>query len=164
MGLGAKVQNVQNGVDGGHGNDNLTGGPGGGVLIGGDGKHTITGGPTGNILVGGLGADTLNAGAFGDILIGGTTDYDPSSDLHHAALQSLLAEWRTNTSVRFTHIALGAFNGPGLNGNNLLNAVDVHDDTSVDKLNGGRGIDWIFRHLGGIDIINPGTKDMTYNL
>jgi hypothetical protein len=155
--------NLRN-VLGGMGNDSLSGGPGGNVLVGGDGNDTIRGGPDGDILIGDSGADSLTAGAFGDILIGGWTDHEPVTDVNRAVLQSILDEWRLDSSYRFTHLASGWFNGWGINGSNLLNSNTVHDDVSTDTLTGGGGVDWFFRHLGGPDLLNnKSILDPTYN-
>jgi hypothetical protein len=163
------IANIQN-VLGGNGNDLLTGGPGGNILIGGGGSNTLVGGPDGNLLIGGFGqANTLTAGAFGDILIGGWTDFDSSSDAHRAELQSILDEWRFDAPwLRIPRLTTGNFWGQGLNGNNLLNDITVHDNLAADVLNAGMALDWIFRHkgfMGGYsDIVNapPNNNDVFY--
>jgi hypothetical protein len=153
------VAHIQN-VLGGDGGDSLIGGPGGNILIGGMGSNTLVGGADGNLLIGGPGAaNTLTAGAFGDILIGGYTDYDSSSDAHRAALQSILNEWRTdNSGFRIARLTGPGFYGPGVNGQNYLNASTVHDNLAADVLNAGMALDWIFRHKGFFggysDIVN----------
>jgi hypothetical protein len=58
-------------VDGGDGNDSLTGGDGGDVLLGGVGNDTVKGGAGGDELSGGEGHDLLNGGQGNDTLSGG---------------------------------------------------------------------------------------------
>jgi Ca2+-binding RTX toxin-like protein len=58
-------------VDGGAGNDTITGASGAEKLLGGDGNDTITAGAGNDHIHGGPGADTLNGGANDDTLIGG---------------------------------------------------------------------------------------------
>jgi hypothetical protein len=115
----------------------------GSVLEGGSGNDTLSGGSAPNLLVGGTGADTLTSGSAGDILIGGYTGYD--SNL--TALAYLMAEWgsRDSYTVRVTKLS----NGGGLNGSYVLNSTTVSDDNTTDALYGGAGLDWYFAHVKG---------------
>ena len=132
-------------VIGGHGNDSLTGGPGGNILLGGPGNDTLVGGPNGNLLIGGKGTDTLTAGAFGDILIGGTTSYDANP----VALQAILNEWRFDPGLRYLYLTWGLLNGKfGLNDGYVLTPNTVHDDAAVDTFNLSTYADWFFFHPG----------------
>jgi Ca2+-binding RTX toxin-like protein len=57
---------ISNTIDGGAGNDNITGGTGADTLSGGDGNDTINGGAGADAIVGGKGNDTLAGGAGAD--------------------------------------------------------------------------------------------------
>ncbi|MDP6654334.1 MAG: calcium-binding protein, partial [Gammaproteobacteria bacterium] len=60
-----------NSVDGGAGNDNLTGGTGADTLIGGDGNDTLTGNAGADSITGGAGNDTISDGADNDTVVAG---------------------------------------------------------------------------------------------
>jgi Ca2+-binding RTX toxin-like protein len=143
----AVVVNIRN-VVGGAGDDSLTGGAAGSILIGGDGSDHLVGGSGRNLLIGGNGIDYLTAGGGGDILIGARTDYDASSDPHRAALAAVLSEWRSAGTLhdRAQHLR----NGGGLNQNWELNGLTVHEDGATDFLAGGAGLDWFFAHESGV--------------
>jgi RTX calcium-binding nonapeptide repeat (4 copies)/Bacterial Ig domain len=63
--------NAANRIDGGAGNDTITGGNLNDELVGGSGNDTITGGEGADVLTGGQGNDTIYAGADNDMLSGG---------------------------------------------------------------------------------------------
>src|SRR5262249_31311959 len=84
---------------------------------------------------------TLQAGSGGAILIGGTTDHDTNL----TALLAIMKEWgRTdaNYTTRVKHLN-GSLAG-GLNGSYRLTRTTIHDDSAVDNLYGGAGLDWFF--------------------
>ena len=127
---------------GGNGHDRLFGWTGNDVLVGGDGNDRLYGQYGRNILIGGLGSDYIIGGRGDDILIAGTTVFD--SNL--AALSSLRDEWSSSRSyeARVANLA-GAGSGNRSNGDNFLqNGITVFDDTSRDRVSGGRGRDWFF--------------------
>jgi hypothetical protein len=140
----------------GNGNNtlNVSGSMAGNVLVGGGGANRLIGGLGRDVLIAGAGQSTLTAGSNpmmpdngGAILIGGTTDYDTNA----AALASILAEWsRTDMdySMRMAHL-LGTTTG-GLNGNNILTNMTVHDNHVVDTLTGGSGMDWYFAGMADV--------------
>ncbi len=156
-------------VDGGLGNDNITGTAGSDTLIGGPGNDTVTGGGGDDVLIGGVqndrlfgqsgrelliggaGTDSLDGGADDDILLPGTSAFTNPA-IADAALASIMAEW-TRTDADYTTRVNHLRSGGGLNGTSVLNATTVIDDSSVDALLGGLGSDWFFAHLVG------GTKD-----
>ena len=83
----------------------------------------------------------LTAGSGDDIMIAGSTSYDNNI----TALLALSAEWgRTdaNYATRVAHLQ-GTLSG-GLNGSYRLTATTVHDDSVMDSLFGGAGLDWFF--------------------
>ena len=139
-------------LDGGAGNDSLTGSPSGtnispsgtNILVGGPGNDTLIAGDNRDLLIGGLGIDLLRANAGDDILIGGTTDHDQNA----IALKAIMAEWRRTDAdyVTRVHHLDGSLTG-GLNGPFFLNAATVHDDGKADQLFGGDGTDWFFAAL-----------------
>jgi hypothetical protein len=143
-GIGGGISNIQN-VHGGQGGNTLTGNAQGNILIGGAGADVIRGGASRSILIGDGGPDVINGGPGDAILIGGTTDYDSSSLKNDLALESILAEWQSQSTSyqnRITHILTG--NG-GLNGSHrLAGQVTVFDDHSPNMLTGGLGQNWFF--------------------
>ena len=148
-GFGAAISNIAN-VRGGSGNDKLTGNTKGNILIGGGGNDTLTGGTGLSLLIGGIGADAIKGGSGGDLIIGGSTSYDGNN----AALDSILAEWRSadDYATRINFIK----NGGGLNGTNVLNlGTTVIDDLASNVLTGAPGgKNWYFK----------GTKDTITDL
>jgi hypothetical protein len=116
------------------------------VLVGGSGNDTLYGGSGRNLLIGGTDADTLYAGSAGDILIAGNTTYDTNP----TALAYLMAEWSRTDADYATRIGhLNGSIGGGQNGSYLLNATTVFDDSAIDALYGGAGLDWFIAHLNG---------------
>ena len=148
-GIGGKISKVEN-VRGGTGDDTLIGDSRGNILIGGAGRNTITGGKGASLLIGGTGASSVKGGSGGDLIIGGSTTYDDNN----AALDAILAEWRSTGSyaTRIAHLK----NGGGLNGSVELNlGTTVIDDLAANVLTGAAGgKNWYFK----------GTKDTITNL
>ena len=102
------------------------------------GNDTLTAGGGRDILFGGLGADILTGGAGESILISGTTKFDTNLPM----IDNLLAYWsRTDLSNAARVAALRAGTVTGVS---ALNATNVLNDTSVDTLHGGVGLDWFF--------------------
>jgi Ca2+-binding RTX toxin-like protein len=134
---------------GGNGGDTLDarGSKANNVLVGGSGNDILYGGKGRDLLIGGAGSDSLYAGTGQDVLIAGYTDFD--SNL--VALNALMAEWgRTDIgySTRVKHLT-GSATG-GLNGNDLLNAATVHDDSAIDYLYGNsKVLDWFLANSNG---------------
>jgi Ca2+-binding RTX toxin-like protein len=136
-------------VRGGSGNDILRGDNGNNVLIGGVGNDTLIAGSGHDLLFGGLGADTLTGGTGESILFSGTTKLD--SNL--AAIDSLLAYW-ARTDLDF-NTRVASLRSGSVAGVLALNAMNVINDTSVDTLNGGSGLDWFFaKAISPKDIVN----------
>src|SRR5205085_2567665 len=128
---------------GGAGNDRLTGGSGGNVLLGGDGNDTLAGGSGRDLLIGGLGADVLSANGGDDILIGGTTAFDAND----AALAAVVREWTSARSyaTRVQNLTDGTGSADRLNGSYfLVKGQTVFDDAFTDTLTGAAGADWLF--------------------
>jgi Ca2+-binding RTX toxin-like protein len=123
-------------LDGGSGNDSLTGGLGSDVLVGGTGKDTLAGGLGANVLIGGAGADELTGGTGDDLLIGGATAFD----VDPTGLAAIRTEWASGISYtdRVAHLTTGG----GLNGTVVLSAATVTNDVVKDALTGGQGFDW----------------------
>jgi Ca2+-binding RTX toxin-like protein len=144
-GVGGGVTNVPN-VRGGQGTNTLTGNSQGNILIGGAGTNIITGGSGRSILTGDTGTATVKGGAADDIVIGGYTNYDTRSTANDAALEAILAEWRSADSytTRISKMKAGVTGGY-----KLVWGTTVHDNLKVDTLTGGGGMNWFFK----------GTKD-----
>jgi len=124
-------------IQGGAGDDTLQGGSGNDILQADDGHDLLQGGGDRDLLIGGLGRDELRGGDHDDILIGSTTDFDSDA----STLDGFLASWTFPfdyssrvSSLKDPQAALY-----------LQSGVTVHDDTLVDELYGGSGLDWFFR-------------------
>jgi len=129
-------------LDGGDGHDRLYAGFGDDILVGGNGNDRLYGQFGRNILIGGLGSDSIRGGRGEDILIAGTTVFDSNV----VALSSLRDEWASSRSYedRVANL-VGAGSGNRSNGDNFLqNGITIFDDTSRDRVSGGRGRDWFF--------------------
>ena len=126
--VSSDVEVTQLQIDGGAGNDTLSGGNGNEILLGGEGNDTLYGYGGRDLLIGGLGSDQLYGGTGDDIVAGGYTT------LNGDELFLILAEW--------TRIDLGAaarkdhvLNGGGLNGaTRLAYGVSLFADTSYDNV------------------------------
>jgi Ca2+-binding RTX toxin-like protein len=142
-------------LDGGTGNDSLSGGEQNDVLLGGRGDDSLAGNGGRDLLIGGLGADTLVGGADDDLLLAGTTAFDRND----AALSAVMAEW---TSARAYGSRIANLRGTGTgtefadrrNGGFFLKAegtgATVFEDGALDVLTGGAGADWFFADLDGL--------------
>jgi Ca2+-binding RTX toxin-like protein len=135
------------------GNDRLKGGGGANFLAGGDGNDILTADKSSgfSVLVGGRGIDQLNGNGSGDLLIGGQLDFeDPTNCDNDPKLCDLLHAW-TGT--------------PGQSYSSRAAAVDailsghVLNDSAVDTLNGGSGLDLFYISAG--DILKGNQKGET---
>jgi Ca2+-binding RTX toxin-like protein len=174
MGLAGKdfiaLSNVLGGVnlpailDGGDGNDNVTGGNGPNVLLGGRGNDVLMGGPARDILIGGEGADSLFGNGADDILIGGYTNYDTGpidqKQANDMALLKLLAEWTSGRSNGQRTDNIVNAKGPVLasTGISLKKGLTVFDDAQSDLLSGAAGMDWFFHDARDTVLKTSGEK------
>jgi hypothetical protein len=126
-------------IDGGAGDDTLTGGAGSSLLLGGLGNDTLRSGSGRAVLIGGAGLDKLTGGNNDDLLVAGQTAHDANA----AALAMILAEWASPASylLRISHLTGTA---GGLNGGLRLDGGNVTHDNAVDILFGGLGEDLFF--------------------
>jgi Ca2+-binding RTX toxin-like protein len=117
------------------------------AVDGGTGNDRLSGGRGANILIGGTGADDLTGGRGQDILIGGTTAFDGDP----FALAAILAEWSDPTKSLATRVANltdgSGSPGGGANGSFFLTAATIFDDDDADRLSGKQGADWYFGNL-----------------
>ena len=119
---------------GGPGNDSFDGAGGADVLIGGDGDDRLNGGAGRDVLIGGNGADSLNGGADDDVLVAGPSVYDVDSTPNRAALAAVRDAWNDAGADYAARVqAVGA----ALSG-------AVTDDASPDTLSGGAANDVFF--------------------
>jgi uncharacterized protein (TIGR03118 family) len=123
-------------LNGGAGNDTLSGGGGTNILLGGPGDDDLRGSTNRDILIGGDGSDRLQAGSNDDLLIGGATKYDNNVP----ALLQILGEWTSANSyhMRIANLSSGAGGLP------ILDSTTVFDDGAVDTLRGNQDLDWFF--------------------
>jgi len=162
-GVAGAISNIQN----------ITGSANGGDILVGDANVNVLRVNKGhNILIGGSGGgDTLwSAGA--DIMIAGTTSYDSNI----AALQTILATWKTATLSNYqtviSTIESASFADPldGLSGPAAQSVFDSGTNDLPDTLNGKStsDLDWFFAHTTGstpYDILNnKGSTDTLTNI
>ena len=135
---------------GGDGNDVLRGGKGADLLLGGDGGDELWGQQGNDLLVGGPGADLLSGDGGDDVLIGGTTVFDTN----RPALDQIMAEWTSaNGYIERINQLTGTGPGPRLNGVSPSAGVPVtvFDDNETDRLAGSHGRDWFFADVDRLD-------------
>lgn len=107
-------------IDGGDGNDIITGGTVADAIFGGNGA---------DLLIGGLGADSISGQAGNDIVVDGTVTLATASD----SLTSVLNSW---ASLATPSTAIY---------NNITSRLRVAlDRASTDSLSGGTGVDWFW--------------------
>ncbi len=138
-------------IDAGAGNDTISaaGSSAGNILLGGAGADVLKSGSGRSIAIGGRGADNLQAGSDGAILIGGTTTWDAQP----MGLAALASEWaRTDADYKARIDHLFAVSADGQNGTFLLNLTTVANDSAVNRLTGGTGLDWLFFNV--LDAVN----------
>jgi hypothetical protein len=131
------------------GNDQLSAGAGGSLLIGGDGNDRLTGGSGRDVMIGGEGSDNIVGNANDDILVAGFTTKDSRSSASHEAFwRAVLLEWFDGSADFMTRVN-NLRNGTGASGVRLL--PEVVDDLSADQfdfLNGTGGEDWLIFVVG----------------
>ncbi|MDB5335920.1 MAG: hypothetical protein JWN70_1539 [Planctomycetaceae bacterium] len=143
-------------LNGGTGNDTLSGGSGDDILNGGDGTDTLSGNAGRDLLIGGLGRDTLHGGDDDDLLVGGTTTFDTDP----IALRAIASEW-TSSRTYAARIANLSGTGTGTRNNGtryLLPGTTVINDSSIDDLYGEGGNDWFIANLNDV-LHDRGTKE-----
>ena len=139
-------------IIGGSGNDVLYGGAGDDILLGGDGNDDLFGGAGNDVLVGGNGNDILSGGTGRDVLIGSQDDdvLDGGTDedvliggvtIHDNDVAALDAVMAVWSSSASFNARVATLTGTG----GLLEAgVAVFDDGDHDVLVGGAGRDLYF--------------------
>ncbi|MEM7312030.1 MAG: VCBS domain-containing protein, partial [Planctomycetota bacterium] len=145
-------------IDGGDGNDNLSGGRGGDIILGGLGNDTIRGRRGSDILLGGDGVDTLRGnngrdlllggddadnligGNGDDLMLGGITIYDGGD---FDSLNLLRDAWNTNRSFNQRTFDVRFGLGPILAGTGVRLLINdtIFSDGDDDFANGGNGLD-----------------------
>ncbi len=139
--IGGGVSNIRV-VRGGSAADNITGDDGDNALIGGGGNDNITAGNGHNLLFGGLGGDTITGGAGESIFFSGTTTFDNNL----TQIDNLLSYWSRTDLDYSTRVA--ALKAGSVSGAPKLSSTTVKNDTAVNTLNGGSGLEWFFAKLG----------------
>jgi hypothetical protein len=140
---------LNNIIRGGGGNDTIVGGGGNDILIGGQGAANLSAAGSGrSILIGGKStvAETLTGSAQDDILIGGYTKYDAYSLANDQALMAILAEWTSGDSEATRESKITSGVGPGAK-DKLKLLTTVFSDGASDTINGNGAepgdTDWI---------------------
>lgn len=123
-------------LDGGAGDDTISGGAGNDVLLGQEGNDRLDGGPGRDIVIGGRGSDRIHGGSDDDILIAGFTAFSN----YDVTLSKVRDIWVTDLNYD-CRVAL-------IRQQNLLtnsgSAPAVRDDGVSDKLTGMSGLDLFF--------------------
>jgi hypothetical protein len=155
---------IDGGANGGiSGIRNVTGSQNGGDILVGDANPNILKANKGhNILIGGFGGgDTLTSGGA-DILIAGTTNYDSNI----AALQTILATWKTSTSSTYSTVISTLMSNSFADPLNTSTVSDSGATDVADTLTGSNKptTDWFFAHTTGgsqpnDNLVNKGTGD-----
>ena len=158
-------------INGGSGNDTITGSVGSDSIDGGSGNDALNGGAGADTLIGGTGNDTLSGGAGADSLIGGagldTADYSTSAAgviVNLATGIGTGGDAQGDALSEIETVIGSAFNDAltGDAGSNLLTGGLGNDTLSggvgTDTLNGGNGDDIL---IGGVgrDIMSGGQGD-----
>ena len=115
-------------LDGGDGDDILTGGKGKDLLLGGTGNDELAGGRGNDILIGGAGADALDGGDNNDLLVAGATSFEADPG-------ALLRLSLVNNAPKSHAAKLKKGGVPALDATTLL-------DSDADVLTGRAGTDW----------------------
>lgn len=132
-------------LDGGQGDDTLTGSAGNDLLLGGEGDDKLFGFGGRDVLIGGDGHDSLTGGLGDDLLIGGATIYDNST----AALLAIQSEWTSasNYATRAMNLRQGLTAAP------RLSATEIFDGF-YDKLTADTG------SSGGLELLFYDEQDL----
>ena len=126
-------------LNGGLGDDVLTGSGGNDILLGGEGDDRLLGMGGADVLIGGDGHDSLTGGLADDLLIGGATIHDNSS----TALLAIRAEWTSATAyaTRVQNLRQGLNGAPPLSPNEISDGF--YDELTADTVVGG-GLELLF--------------------
>ena len=127
------------------GNDRIVSGNNGGILLGNLGNDVLVGGNARDVMIGGAGVDRLSGFNAGDILVASATIYDTNSVVNRQALCEIMHTWEHGGRM-----------------SSLLDAASVIDDTDIDVLTGGLGVDWFIRDLN--DILDQEKKEVASDL
>ncbi|MBV2263526.1 MAG: hypothetical protein KUL79_08195 [Thauera sp.] len=138
-------------IQGGDGNDIITGGEGHDTLEGGNGVDSIVGGAGNDTLDGGAGIDTLAGGLGDDVYRLGADNTDTLVELANEGIDTIETTRASDTLAgaaranieNLTFTGSGNFSGTG----NALNNV-ITGGAANDTLNGGTGADRLIGGLG----------------
>ncbi len=129
-------------IQGGSGNNiiNAAAYSGNTILDGGLGNDSITGGTGRDIIFGGTGTDSLDGRSGEDILIGGGT----SLDIAGSAGSLIADEWFGGSAyaVRVGNLR----NGGGANGSIRFTTTNTPTDAATDTIFGGADLDWFWTY------------------
>ncbi len=172
LGLPWQVQ-----VNGGDGNDNITGGSVADILNGGAGDDTINGSSGSDTITGGDGNDVISGGSGNDVIDAGNGDNTVSGGAGNDTIVAGTGNDSIDGGAGNDSIIAGAGNDTvtGGDGNDFIDAGAGNDsvdggngnDTIFggagnDTLTGGAGEDQLFGGDGN-DIVNADTSDVAFN-
>lgn len=136
-------------VDGGEGNDKLTGSAGNDFLVGGEGDDTINGASGSDIINGSNGRDSLTGGSGNDVVYGG----NDNDQMNGGSGNDVFYGGSGNDTIR------------GDLGNDQINGEDGDDvlyaSSNNNQLFGGPGNDTLYAGTG-IDTLNGGAGENKY--
>ncbi len=125
-------------LNGGSGDDSLTGSSGNDILLGGEGNDTLLGNGGRDVLIGGDGHDSLTGGLDDDLLIAGATIYDNSP----TALNGIRSEWKM--TALYTARVRNLSQGSGTNGAPTLDPTTISDGFYDSLLSDDAGLEFLF--------------------
>ncbi|SEK68683.1 Ca2+-binding protein, RTX toxin-related [Roseivivax marinus] len=136
-------------IEGGAGNDTISGGGGGDFIDGGAGDDSLSGGAERDILMGGTGADTIDGGGGDDYILYGSGD----DVVHGGSGNDYIDDQQDVRLAGFNYIDAGAGNDTVWAG---LDDDTVHGGSGNDNISGEEGNDSVTGGAGN-DTIDGGS-------
>ncbi|HYD67955.1 calcium-binding protein [Azospirillum sp.] len=147
-------------VNGGDGDDQLTGGSGADTLVGGDGDDVVSAGDGDDTITGGAGADQLVAGAGDDLM------YIDGADAHidaGAGFDTVYVQGTVGATIDLAAAGIerifGGVGGDRLSAAGAGNATYINGGDDSDQLSGGTGADTLVGGNGDDTLAGGGGDD-----
>jgi Ca2+-binding RTX toxin-like protein len=140
-------------VFGGRGNDRLFGQNGDDVLHGEDGHDILDGGAGIDIMIGGIGSDAYYVDDAGDQVV------EHFNEGWDGVFSSISYQLPHNVETLTLELGAGAINGTG---NDLDNWI--WGNGSDNRLDGGKGVDWMIGRAGNDFYVVDDSRDVAYEI